>query len=65
LQNVSAVTIELVVMDIGQYSETDMLPIPADAADMLVQEIWKEYMPIPPETGKVENFTNANQKANP
>jgi len=65
LLGVTAVTMELVVMDMSLYSETDMLPVPADAADMLIMEIYKEYADVGPESGKVENFTNANQKANP
>jgi hypothetical protein len=65
LLNVPVVTMELVVMDIGQYGETDMLPVPADFVDGLIMEIYKEYLPVTPESGKVENFTNANQKSNP
>jgi hypothetical protein len=65
LLGVTDVTMELVVLDMSLYSETDMLPVPADAADMLITEIYKEYLPVTPESGKVEQFTNANQKSNP
>jgi len=65
LMGVSTVTMELVCLDIGLYGQYDMLPIQSDSVSGLVEEIFKEYMPVLPESGKVENFSNANQKANP
>ena len=63
LQDCPNVTIELCIMQISQYSETDRLPIPADFEQTIIDEIVEALMPVLPETGLVNNYTTANQKA--
>lgn len=57
------VTMELCVMDMSLYSETDPLPIPADFEQTIIDELMQEFMPILPEVGLVNNYTTANQKS--
>ena len=59
-----AVTMELCIMDISLYSETDPLPIPADYEQTLIDELVQAFMPVLPEVGLVNNWTTANQKTN-
>jgi hypothetical protein len=65
LMEVSAVTMELVTLDISQYSETDMLPIPSDFEDAIVMEIYKECLAVQPEAGLVNPYTNEPKNAKP
>ncbi len=62
LMGVTKITMELVVMDLSQYSETDALPIPASMEDELVADLIKDFIWVTPESGIVNNWTNANQK---
>jgi hypothetical protein len=62
LYGVNTVTIELIVMDISLYNETDTLPIPADMQGLVVQQLVQRFSPVVPETGNVNPFSNiANQ----
>ena len=62
LYGVNIVTMELVVMDISLYGETDTLPIPADMQGAVVQQLVQRFSPVAPETGTVNPFSNiANQ----
>jgi len=62
LMGINTVTMELVCMDISLYSITDPLPIPADFEEAIVMELYKECLPIQPETGISNQYTNvANQ----
>lgn len=61
LLGVTKVDMKLVVLDMSQYSETDPLPIPSDAEDMLVNELVKQFSPVQPESGAVNNYTTAEQ----
>jgi hypothetical protein len=58
---VSAVTMDLCVFEISNYSETDSLPIPADYIDGIQGDLIKEFREVLPKTGIVNNFTNATQ----
>ena len=60
LMGCPAVTIELCVMDISLYSETDPLPIPADYEQTIIDELMQAFMPVLPELGLVNNYTTAN-----
>lgn len=61
-ENCPVVTIELCVMDISEYSETQELPIPADFEQVIIDEIVAALMPVLPEVGLVNNYTTAGQK---
>jgi hypothetical protein len=63
--DITKVDIKLVVFEIGSYTVNQDLPIPADWVSDLTDELVKEYAPVVPENGLVNNFTNANQKAQP
>lgn len=64
LLGINEVTMELVVFDMSQYSETDRLPIPAEYEDVLIEELVAEFSGVQPEAGVVNNFSTANQKTN-
>lgn len=63
--DITKVDIKLVVLDITQYTETDELPIPADYLGQIEDELVQEFAAVVPESGLVNNFSNANQKAQP
>jgi hypothetical protein len=46
LFGINAVTMQLAVMDINLYSETDVLPIPADREEEIVNELYEQFAPI-------------------
>ena len=58
---ITSVTQELCVFDMSQYSSTAILPIPADMEEKLVNELYAQFAPVQPESGLVNNFTNAGQ----
>lgn len=58
---ITAVTMEICGFQISQYSITDPLPIPSDYEEILINELVADFAPVPVETGKVNNFTTANQ----
>lgn len=58
---ITSVTQELCVFDISLYSATSVLPIPADMEEKLVNELYAQFSPVQPESGVVNNFTNAGQ----
>lgn len=58
---INNVTMELCVFDMSKYSLTDRLPIPADMEDQIIQELVKDFSPVQPEDGTVNNFTSAGQ----
>jgi hypothetical protein len=45
LWNINAVTMRLAVLDIDQYSETDILPIPASSEEDIVNELYAQFAP--------------------
>lgn len=57
------VDIKLVVFDMSQYSETDVLPIPSDMENEIVQELIKFFAPVQPEPSLVSNYSTP--KASP
>lgn len=62
LIDMSEVTMELCVLDISLYAETDRLPIPPDYEDRIIQELIAEFSPVMAESGKVNVWTNVNQQ---
>lgn len=62
---ITAVDMKLVVFDVSQYTESQELPIPADYLQQVEDELVREFAAVVPENGLVNNFTNANQKAQP
>lgn len=63
--DITSVDMKLVVMEISQYTINQDLPIPADWVSDITDELIKEFAPVVPERGLVNNFSNANQKAQP
>lgn len=63
LEDCPVVTVELCVLDISEYSETQELPIPADFEQIIIDDIVAALMPVLPEVGLVNNYTTAGQKA--
>lgn len=59
---ITKVQMKLVVFDMSQYSETDPLPIPASDEELLVNELVKQFSPVMPESGLVNNFTTPTNK---
>jgi len=58
---ITAVTMELCVFDISQYTTTQDLPIPADYVDDLTTQLVQEFAPVLAKSGYVSNFTNPTQ----
>lgn len=58
---ITSVTMELAIFDISKYGINDELPIPSDYIDQLEDEIIAEFAPLVPESGLVNNYTNAGQ----
>lgn len=64
LLGITSVTMELCVFDISQYSATADLPVPSDYEAQIEDELIKEFIWVNPESGILNNFTNANQLPN-
>lgn len=62
LFDVNEVTMELVVMDISLYNETDILPIHADMQGAVVQQLVQRFAPVIPESGDVNPYTTAGNR---
>lgn len=62
LFGVNVVTIELVVMDLSLYSETEYLPIPSDYESKLIEELVQEFSGVTPESGLVNKNTTAGNQ---
>jgi len=59
---ITKVDMKLVVFDMSQYSETDVLPIPADYQQQIITELVEQFASVQPESGAVNNFTTAQNK---
>jgi hypothetical protein len=59
---IDEVTMELVVFDITQYNETDLLPVPSDYAEQIVNELVNQFSNVVPETGIVNNYSPLQNK---
>lgn len=59
---INTVTMELVVLDLSLYGETDILPIPADMTSAVVEHLLSRYGSVIPESGSVNPYTTANDK---
>lgn len=64
LLGIDTVNMYLVVMDISQYSDTQVLPIPAGMEEQIIETVFAKFAPVGSETGVVNNFTTAGQKVN-
>lgn len=58
---ITKVSMKLVVFDMSQYGVSDELPIPADFVGQLEDELTREYAAVLPESGVINNFSNAGQ----
>lgn len=59
---ISVVTMELCIMDISQYTETQNLPIPADYEERIINELVAQFSPVQPETGIVNPISTVGQQ---
>ena len=55
-ENVNAVDMQLVVMDLDKYSDYDLLPLPADMAEQVVAEVVSLLSGAPPPDRRVDSF---------
>jgi hypothetical protein len=53
---ITTATLQLVVMDISLYGENDMLPIPADYEQQIIDDLIKAFAPIQPQASIVSNY---------
>jgi hypothetical protein len=62
---VDAVDMRLMVFDMSEYDLTDVLPIPASMEEEIINELVVQFTEgsAPPESGLVNNFTNAQNQA--
>lgn len=60
---ITVVTMELCIMDMSQYGINDILPVPSDYEQRIVDELVAAFMPVQPEAGVVNPFTTAGQKS--
>lgn len=59
--DITKVDMKLVVFEIGSYTVNQDLPIPADWISDITDELIREFSPVVPKSGFVNNFTNAGQ----
>lgn len=64
LLGITLVDMKLIVFDISQYGESDILPVPSDAEDDIVQDVIKFFAPVTSEPSVVSNLpiTKPNQQ---
>jgi hypothetical protein len=62
LYGINTVEMVLMVFDMTQYSEDDILPLPADMQADLVGDLVKMFSPITPELGLVNNYPTPQTK---
>lgn len=54
---ITGVDIQLVVADLDQYSDFDLLPLSADMAGDIVQEVYQKLLQTPQQESKVDSTT--------
>lgn len=59
---ITTASLELVVLDISQYGENDMLPVPADYEQQIVDDLIKQFAPIQPQADLVSNYSEMPTK---
>lgn len=64
LLGVSKVDMKLVVFEMGQYGETDALPIPSNYEEQLINELVAQFNPVLPDSGVVNPYTTQGNQAN-
>lgn len=57
LLGITKVDMKLIVFDMNQYSDTDILPVPSDMEDAIVQEAIKFFAPVKSEAEIVSNYS--------
>lgn len=62
LLGVTAVDMDLITMDISQFSETENLPITPDIEQDILNEVYAIFVPVTPEDGSVNNYSNLRQQ---
>ncbi len=62
LLGVTKVDMDLVVMEIASYSETDTLPIPADMEATIIEKLVMQFSTVTPESGQVNLISSAGQQ---
>lgn len=62
LLGITTVDMDLIVMDISQFSDTDPLPITPDMKQDIINEVLAMFAPVVPESGKVNPYSNINQQ---
>jgi hypothetical protein len=64
LLGISLINMYLVVLDISLYSDTDVLPIPPNMEEEIIEKTFAKFAPVTPETGIVDNFNALRNKTN-
>jgi len=64
LLDISLINMYLVVLDISLYSDTDILPIPPNMEEEIIEKAFAKFAPVTPETGIVDNFNALRNKTN-
>jgi hypothetical protein len=62
LLKMDTVNMDLMVFDMSKYSETDILPLPSDMEQQLLDDLYKMFAPIQPEPATVSNYPVNSQK---
>jgi hypothetical protein len=55
-KDVDFVDMQLIVMDFEKYSDYDQLPLPADMAAAVVEEVYQMLLQTPPPNKKVDSI---------
>lgn len=61
LLDIGVLDVDIVVLDMNAYSETDVLPIPADLEDEIVQELFEKFSNVEGKGDKVDNYSPQQQ----
>ena len=59
---ISTCQMKLVVFDMSQYGVSDILPVPSDYEQQIVDELVKEFAPVLAKSGEVNNWSTINQQ---
>ena len=62
LLKMDTVNMDLMVFDMSKYSETDILPLPSDMEQQLLDDLYKMFAPIQAEPATVSNYPVISQK---
>jgi hypothetical protein len=62
LLGITSVSMDLTVFDMSQYSVTDVLPMPADMEEEIVNELVLQFSPVQPEVGLNSTFAEPQRQ---